>query len=71
MDYTNSDPNTLSTPLYSGSQSPLKVPPTGVIHYPCVPSSSECESSQSEAEPSQSVHTEAQQLPRPLRPTLD
>ncbi len=45
MDYSY-DPDTPSTPLYSGSQSPLKIPPTGVIPYPCVPSSSSSEPSQ-------------------------
>ena len=45
MDYSY-DPYTASTPLYSGSQSPLKIPPTGVIPYPCVPSSSSSEPSQ-------------------------
>jgi len=45
MDFSY-DPHTPSTPLYSGSQSPLKIPPTGVIPYPCVPSSSSSESSQ-------------------------
>ena len=45
MDYSY-DPYTPSTPLYSGSQSPLKVPPTGTVPYPCVPSSSSSEPSQ-------------------------
>ena len=45
MDYSY-DPYTASTPLYSGSQSPLKIPTTGVIPYPCVPSSSSSEPSQ-------------------------
>ena len=45
MDFSY-DPHTPSTPLYSGSQSPLKIPPTGVIPYPCVPSSSSSEPSQ-------------------------
>ena len=58
MDSTNSDPYTLSTPLYSGSQSPVKVPASGPVPNECVP-------------PSSSSSQSTQTIAHKLKPTLD